>query len=279
MIRLIATDLDGTLLQGRPISRRTRAALARAQGAGMTVVLVTARHPRQVKHIAEEVGVKGPAICVNGALIYDLARDQVIKYEPIDLPTVKKVVKTLRDELPGVMFHWEQKQTFGREPAYEQSSRKLSDEEAAVRSVMDVAELAEPVAKLIVKHPEIDSSDLLDSFTKILDDTVLLTISDSTHLEISAAGIHKGAALQWLCEKLGFAQEEVVAFGDMPNDIPMLTWAGRGVAMGNAHPSVKKIADEVTSTNLEDGVAVVIERILEAQGELKTRSRKSTALG
>lgn len=280
MIRLIATDLDGTLLRGRPpISRRNLEALAEAQKRGIFIVLVSARHPRSVKGIAKEAGISGPAICVNGALIYDVAADEVIKYEPIDPTTIKEVVKALREALPGVMFHWEQEKTFGREPAYEQSSRQLSDEEAAIRTLMDVAELAEPIAKLIVKHPERDSSGLLDTFTRILDDKVLLTLSDSTHVEISAAGIHKGAALQWLCEDLVIAQEEVLAFGDMPNDIPMLTWAGRGIAMGNAHPSVKEVADEVTSTNLEDGVAMVIERVLEDQGELKTRSRKSTAFG
>ena len=280
MIRLIATDLDGTLLRDKPpISRRNLEALAEAQERGITVVFVSARHPRDVRGIAEEAGVSGPAICMNGALIYDVVADEVIKYDPIELTTIRKVVRTLRKELPEVTFHWEQDRTFGREPAFERSGRKLSDEESAVRSLMDVADLAEPVAKLIVKHPEVDSSGLLEAFSKILDETVLLTLSDPVHLEISAAGVHKGAALQWLCTELGVTADEVIAFGDMPNDIPMLTWAGRGVAMGNAHPALKDIADEVTSTNLEDGVAEVIERVLESQVELKTRSKKSTAFG
>lgn len=263
---MIATDLDGTLLRGKPpISRRNIDALAQAQKAGITVVFVSARHPRQVKRIAEETGVYGPAICVNGALIYDMSADEVIKYEPIEPRTIKDVVKTLREELPGVMFHWEQENIFGREPAYEKASRQLSDGEEAIRTLMDAADLAEPVAKLIVKHPELDSSALLAALTKIMDDKVLLTLSDPIHLEISAAGIHKGAALQWLCAKLDISQEEVLAFGDMPNDIPMLTWAGRGIAMGNAHPTVKEVADEVTVTNLDDGVAQVIEKLLADQ--------------
>jgi Cof subfamily protein (haloacid dehalogenase superfamily) len=279
VIRLIATDLDGTLLgESRPISPRNLEALTRAQDAGITVVLVSARHPRHVKGIAKEAGVRGPAICMNGALIYDLGTDEVVKHEPLELRTIRKVVQTLREELPSVMFHWEQEKTFGREPAYEESSRQLPEEEVAIRTLMDISKLAEPAAKLIVKHPEMDSSGLLDAFSKVLDDTVVLTLSDPFHLEISATGVHKGAALEWLCAKLDVSQPEVVAFGDMPNDIPMLTWAGRGVAMGNAHPSVKEIADEVTATNLEDGVADVIERLLEDQG-VNTRSRKSTAFG
>lgn len=194
-----------------------------------------------------------------------MSADEVIKYEPIEPETIKEVVKALREELPGVMFHWEQENTFGREPAFEQTGRELTVEEEAIRTLMDAADLAEPVAKLIVKHPELDSSGLLATLTKTLDNKVLLTVSDSIHLEISAAGIHKGAALQWLCTTLDISQEEVLAFGDMPNDIPMLTWAGRGIAMGNAHPTVKEVANEVTGTNLEDGVAQVIERLLADQ--------------
>lgn len=167
-----------------------------------------------------------------------------MKYDPLSLETIQSVVRKLREHVPGVMFHWEQEATFGREPAY-----------------------------------ELDSTGLLETVSELLDDTVVLTTSSPLFLEISAAGVHKGAALQWLSGELGTEPDEVIAFGDMPNDIPMLTWAGRGVAMGNAHAPVKAIADEVTAANLEDGVALVLERILDDQEGLSTRSRKSTALG
>jgi hydroxymethylpyrimidine pyrophosphatase-like HAD family hydrolase len=82
-------------------------------------------------------------------------------------------------------------------------------------------------------------------------------------VEISATGVTKAAGLAWLCEREGFTAEDVVAFGDMPNDVPLLTWAGRSVAMGNAHPAVREVADEVTSTNDEDGVAAYLEKLFD----------------
>jgi hydroxymethylpyrimidine pyrophosphatase-like HAD family hydrolase len=95
----------------------------------------------------------------------------------------------------------------------------------------------------------------------------LAGLAEATHssytglVEISAAGVTKAAGLAWYCERAGVTAEEVVAFGDMPNDVPMLTWAGRGVAVANAHPAVLAIADEVTSANTEDGVAAYLEKL------------------
>jgi len=105
-----------------------------------------------------------------------------------------------------------------------------------------------------------------DAFYELVSRT-LGGVAEATHssssalVEISATGVTKAAGLAWLCEREGITAEDVLAFGDMPNDIPLLSWAGHAVAMGNAHPAVVEVADEVTATNDEDGVAVVLERV------------------
>ena len=97
---------------------------------------------------------------------------------------------------------------------------------------------------------------------------VLAGIAEATHssssgmVEVSAAGVTKAAGLAWVADRLGVPAHEVVAFGDMPNDLPMLAWAGWGVAMGNAHPAVLAAADDVTGSNDDDGVAAYLERLL-----------------
>ncbi len=100
----------------------------------------------------------------------------------------------------------------------------------------------------------------------IAGETVTITHAGAPYLEISARGVHKGWALEALCARLGIPAEHVVAFGDMPNDLPMLQWAGCGVAMANAHPDVLAAADVVTRSNEEDGVAMVVERLLDGSG-------------
>ncbi len=98
----------------------------------------------------------------------------------------------------------------------------------------------------------------------------LAGLAEATHsshsglVEISAAGVTKAAGLAWYCHRIGIAADDVLAFGDMPNDVPMLTWAGRAVAVANAHPAVLAVADEVTSANSTDGVAAYLEKIFGA---------------
>lgn len=265
MFRLVACDVDGTLLSGdssRPISDRTRGALDLAREAGIVVVLVSARAPRSIKWVAGLGGITGIAICMNGALVYDLDEDAVVKVWPLDASTVRDVVVRIREELPGVTFHWEKETGFGREPEYEALARPLRDHEIPMRVVCDILEESEPIAKLIARHVDYDSSSLAHRLDGPLDDTVLVTISDPTFVEITASSVTKASALAWVCERLSVLPEQVIAFGDMTNDIPMLSWSGYAVAVGNAHEALKEVADEVAPSNTVDGVAAVLERLL-----------------
>jgi hydroxymethylpyrimidine pyrophosphatase-like HAD family hydrolase len=131
--------------------------------------------------------------------------------------------------------------------------------------------LAEPVVKLLVRHTDLTAPELMEATKDLFEGFAgLATVTYGTSttigglLEISGPGITKAFSLERLAEERDVASEEVVAFGDMPNDLPMLAWAGLGVAVANAHPEVLAVADEVTASNDDDGVAMVVERLLAA---------------
>ena len=260
-VRLVASDLDGTLLgPDATVSDRTRAALARVRQAGIVVVLVTGRPPRAVREIATRAGLGGLAICANGALVYDLDADEVATSSPLPAPVGARLVSELREALPGVVFASEDERGFRRETAW--AHRGLAQADEIVHA--DPLDLvAEPVSKLLVRHPELRFSDLVERIRVLAGDEAVVTWSGVGLAEVSAAGVTKAYALDWVCRRLGIASSEVVAFGDMPNDLPMLAWAGHSVAVANAPEGVRMAADEVTASNVEDGVAVVLERLIQ----------------
>lgn len=264
MFRLVATDIDGTLIADSKVSNRTKRALRIATDAGLKIVPVSTRAPRSMKWVAEIAGLDGFAICLNGALIYDLDADVVVRVWPLDGKVIPSVVERLRNDLPKICFHWEKEQGLGRDPAYESLSLPLKDHEIPLRLLCDVLEEPESIAKLNARHPDFDSGELSERALALLGTEVHVTMSDPGFIEITGSGVTKASALAWLCESLGIESEEVIAFGDMPNDIPMLSWAGYSVVMGNAQEAVKQMADEIAPQNSEDGVAVVLERFLES---------------
>jgi len=259
--RLIASDLDGTLLRkGEIVSERTHLALERVQEAGATIVLVTGRPPRTMQSIAEAAGVSGLAICSNGAIIYDLKREKIVEYWFIEPEITTRLIAQLREAVPGVHFALEYGLHVGREPGFPAPRTVLPGFELLIDDALTLAR--EPGVKLIAYHSDLSAEALVELAAPLAGDAALVTHSGIGFIEISAADIHKGWGLAHLCTRLGIAASEVIAFGDMPNDIPMLAWAGHGVAVANAHPTVLEQADEITLSNMEDGVAVVLERLI-----------------
>ena len=257
---LVASDLDGTLLRSdSTVSDRTRAALAAAEDAGALVVVVTGRPPRWMAPVAEELGRTGLAICANGAVVWDLERGEIVRENPIDPATAADVVRRLRDALPDLAFAVERGMAFGREPGYR--TRASVPDDVLVAHADEL--VAAPMAKLLVRHESMGADELLRAAREVVGDLATLThASSSGLLEISAAGVSKAVALEELAAEHGLSADDAVAFGDMPNDLSMLGWAGRGVAVANAHRHVLAAADEVTASNDEDGVALVVERLI-----------------
>jgi Cof subfamily protein (haloacid dehalogenase superfamily) len=259
--RMIATDLDGTVVRSDgTISARTRAALGTAEGAGAVIVLVTGRPPRWLSGIAEQTGHRGLAICANGALLFDLATEMVIGAHPLPVETLQHLVEVLREAIPGIAFAVERVDDgFHHEPAYH--PRWDSDQSLITAEIDSLLEV--PASKLLARHGSFDADDLLAAARAAVGDETVATLTHSSAdglLEISAAGVSKASALADYAAEHGIAAAEVIAFGDMPNDLPMLAWAGHSVAVANAHPEVLEAADEVTASNDDDGVARVLER-------------------
>lgn len=258
--KVVATDLDGTVVRSDgTISARTRTALIAAREAGALLVIATGRPPRWLAGIGEATGHHGTAICANGALVYDLAAEEVVDARPLDLDVVRTLMKELRASVPDVAFAVERVDgQFAHEVEYH--PRWEPEDQTYVGDLEHVFDV--PVAKLLGRVEGAGSDDLL-AMARAAVGEGLATLTHSSIdglLEVMAQGVTKASTLErWLAGH-GLSAADVVAFGDMPNDVELLSWAGHGVAVANAHPEVLAVADEVTGTNDADGVAEVLER-------------------
>lgn len=260
--RLVATDLDGTALRtDGTISSRTAAAFARVEEAGGALVFVTGRPPRWMHSVAGAVRHRGLAICANGALVYDLRTEEIVESHLIEAEVLEECVARLRRQVPGLRFSVEYEGGFAHEAAYVLG--RWDARELSYRQIVAVAALtSQPCAKLLAQHPSMDPDELHRGVLEIVGDLVTPTHSSGRALiEMSAHGVTKATALGTLAEEMGIKATEVVAFGDMPNDLPMLTWAGTSYAVANAHRDVLAAVDHVTAANNDDGVAVVLETL------------------
>ena len=257
---LVASDLDGTLLRSDgTLDQRSSRALADVEATGALVVLCTARPSRWVAPLAQATGHRGVAICANGGVVCDLHDETVIEQFPLEPLVARQVVSLLREAVPGGAWAVERAAGFGREPGYNSIWPVPAD------TVVDAVEelVAEPAVKLMLRHGDLLADALLERAREVVGHLVELSHSNSGDglLEISAAGVSKASALARVCAERGIGRDAVIAFGDMPNDLPMLEWAGYSVAVANAHPDVLAIADEVTTSNNDAGVARVLERL------------------
>jgi len=257
-LKLVASDIDGTLIHtDGTLSKRTIDVLAALP---VPAVLVTGRPVRWMRQLYDQMPEPLPAICANGAVVYDPDTDEILRAAPLDVDLLLDVTKRLREAVPDIALAVEVED--GRAFWYEEAWPMHWDgEHNAVRVLSTPEELTSvPAVKLLARSASAQSPDeFYELISRTLGGMAEATHSSSSALvEISASGVTKAAGLAWLCEREGFSAEDVVAFGDMPNDIPMLSWVGRAVAMGNAHPAVLAVADEVTGTNDEDGVAVYL---------------------
>jgi HAD superfamily hydrolase (TIGR01484 family) len=248
-VRLVATDLDGTLLRDDgTISPRTDAALRLVSERGIVVVLVTGRPPRIVRaRLGDWLATAGRhlhelVICANGALVWDPATGAVVRDRPLTVETANRIVEAVRARLPGLRHSVEAGADWFHKP---------DGPDPVTR----------PVNKLLLHHPAEALDDILAHTVAVAGTDAEATISGPSWVEVSAAGVTKAAALAEVAADLGIGPAEAVAFGDMPNDLAMLAWAGRSVGVANAHRSVLAAVDEVTASNQDDGVAMVLERL------------------
>ncbi|GAB2541347.1 HAD family hydrolase [Brachybacterium huguangmaarense] len=267
--RLVASDLDGTLLDGAGVlTERTARAWRRLWDEGIQTVLVTARPPRWVDHLAPISGEHGVVICANGAFVYDAAHQEIRENHGMAPAVARELVADLR-AIEGISFSAELAGGFLREPAYpagapEGVAAPLPG--ASRERVGDLAALDETVGKLLATSSAMPAAEFHARVTDVIGDRALLSTSCAGPLaEIGPVGVTKARALAAWCDRLGIAAADVWAFGDMPNDIPMLTWAGTGIAVANAHDDVLAIADRTCGSNRKDGVAGALEEMLDGR--------------
>jgi Cof subfamily protein (haloacid dehalogenase superfamily) len=264
--RVIATDLDRTLLRtDGTTSERTRAALGLAAAHGVHVLAVTARPIRWLDRLVPHFGPVLPqVIAANGAACYDLAGRQAYDFRAFDPTTLPELLGRLRAALPEAGLALETSGGLVREERY-QPSVFDADETDPGRRVCAFEDLVtavngEPVLKLLVAQRERRSAEMLVEALPAVGPVAHVTYStDRGLLEAGPPDVTKASGLAAWCRARDIDAADVVAFGDMPNDLPMLLWAGRSYAVANAAPDVLAVATRVTASNDEDGVAVVIE--------------------
>jgi Cof subfamily protein (haloacid dehalogenase superfamily) len=258
--RLIASDMDGTLLRwDDTVSEATVAELERWRADGVPVVLATGRPPRWMHRIRAVLG-HGTAVCCNGAVVMDLERFEITDEEPLHPDVLESVTAELRRRQPDTWFAVEYGLEFRHEPIY----RPRWDVDAPGVAEASLAELvAQPVAKLLARHDALPRDEFVALVEEVIGDRATVTHSSADALaEISAPGVTKASGLSRVAARHGIGPEDVVVFGDMPNDIAAFEWVraagGRAVAMAHAHPDLMAVATDVTGTNDDDGVAAFL---------------------
>ncbi|GAA3443419.1 hydrolase [Planomonospora venezuelensis] len=265
---MIATDLDGTLLRSDgTVSGRTRRALLAARDAGAEVVFVTARPPRYVDAIAEMVGCVGTAVCSNGAIVYDVAGRRIIGTNALSLDVTEKLVASLKTALADVTFAVETGHRVVCELSYNDGRDVHGETPFRLPTLERVLREADPIVKLLAWSASQEADAMCEIARQAVRRQAEITYSGGKGLlEVSAPGVTKAGTLAGLCERMGITPAEVWAFGDMPNDLPLLAWAGVPHAMGNSHPAVLAAVSHRTASNDEDGVAQALEALFGIRG-------------
>ncbi|MGP8300419.1 HAD family hydrolase [Streptomyces inhibens] len=259
--KLIATDLDGTLLRhDETVSGRTRQALAAATAAGAAHIVVTGRAVPWTRHILDALDYKGLAVCGQGGQVYHAGEHRLLTSVTLDRQLAGLALSKIEAEV-GPLFLAASRDGLEGEVLVGPGYRV---HEGPLPNVMmdDPAELwAAPLNKVYLQHPTLDDDALALAARQVAGDLVGVTVAGQGIVELLPLGLTKATGLSLAARRLGITAKETIAFGDMPNDIPMFGWAAHGVAMANAHDELKAVANELTASNEADGVAVVLERL------------------
>ena len=254
--RLVATDLDGTLLDsaGR-VSVRTRGVLDQLDAAGVPVVFTTGRPVRWMEELWEAVGGHGLAICSNGGIVYDVARREVRDFRAVPRAVGLELAERLRVAVPGTSLAVEHTSGWASEDAFPRHPDDRDSLRGAWESIY-----TDDVVKVLATHRELDAEDFWRRVDAAVGDLVTTTWSSTFALvEISAAGVTKATTLATVAGEMGLGPADVVAFGDMPNDLPMLAWAGTAYGVRTGHPDVLAAVARLVDGPEDDGVARELE--------------------
>jgi Cof subfamily protein (haloacid dehalogenase superfamily) len=267
--KLIATDLDGTLVRSdETVSEYSRAVLARVKDAGIRVVGATGRGPRLLDLVRGDIPAADYLVLAGGGRVVDVSdpgRPVVLRDERLDGAVLAELLAGLERRLGGTLSVLVEAGDTHGSPLWgdpDPTWRYPEVIEARVRAEC----LTGPVIKGFARFADCDVDRLLEVARDLVPPTVAtITQAGLGFIEICPPGVDKASGLAVVAAALGVDPDDVLVFGDMPNDLPMLRWAGFGrVAVANAHPAVRALADEITLTNDEDGVAHYLDAMLTA---------------
>lgn len=259
--KLIATDLDGTLLRAdETVSERTRRALAAATAAGAAHIVVTGRAVPWTRHILDALDYQGLAVCGQGGQVYHAGEHRLLTSVTLDRQLAGLALAKIEAEV-GPLYLAASRDGLAGEVLVGPGYRV---QEGPLPNVLmdDPGDLwAAPINKVYIQHPTLDDDALALAARQVAGDLVGVTVAGEGIVELLPLGLSKATGLSLAARRLGLTAKDTIAFGDMPNDIPMFGWAAHGVAMANAHDELKAVADEFTASHEDDGVAVVLERL------------------
>lgn len=261
---LIAVDLDGSLLTDeKTISPRTKAALTKMMEMGHHVVIATGRPFRASKPYYDELGLTTPIVNFNGAYVHHpLDEEWGVYHSPLDLETVHQLMKTCESyDLLNIMVEVKD-DVYIKHPVPETLKAFGLGEPKIITGDIKENVQTDPTCMLI--HPSADQADaIVSDIEKYHADAISqLSWGAPWHIvEIVRPDVNKAVGLQRVAEHFNVPSERIIAFGDELNDIEMIQYAGRGIAMGNAAPAIKEVANDITLTNMNDGIAHYLEKL------------------
>jgi Cof subfamily protein (haloacid dehalogenase superfamily) len=260
--RLIATDLDGTLLRDDDtVSQRTRDALTAATAAGAAHIIVTGRAVPWTRHILDDLGYDGLAVCGQGAQVYHAGEHRLLTSVTLDRQLAGLALAKIEAEVGPLALAASRDGLDGE--VLVSTDYRVQEGPLPVVAFEDPSELwSAPLNKVYIQHPELDDDELAKVARATVGSMVDVVMAGAGVVEILPLGLSKATGLSLAARRLGLRASDTIAFGDMPNDIPMFGWAAHGVAMANAHDELKAVAHEITSSNEHDGIAVVLEQML-----------------
>jgi Cof subfamily protein (haloacid dehalogenase superfamily) len=268
-MRLVASDIDGTILgHDGKISERTVRAFHACREAGVELVFVTGRPPRWLHPLEEQLGHTGTVICSNGAVVWNLEDNRLVSARALSKEAVLEIRRIIKQLRPAALFAAETLTGFHLEPGF------IENDSSELLAEVTPAPLADTLTTddAVVKFLAIVREGTPDSFLAEVKPAIL-HLAAATHsspgvsmLELSVPGVNKAVTLAEYAKSLGIDAADVVAFGDMPNDVEMLRWAGHGYAMASGHPEAIRAAGQQAPHFDADGVAQILEARLAALG-------------
>lgn len=261
--RMLAIDMDDTLLgQDLKISAGTVERIQKAKEKGVRVVIATGRMFQAIIPYLRQLELTDPAIVYNGAMVQRLEDEQPEVHHPVPVKLGRELANRVED-MDSQLNAYIHDQLFVRK----RTPQVFRYMEATGVDSTEVGLLGEYLqqnpTKLLVIHDNLDEiEEMQQTLTQEFGEQLSIFRSKPNYIEVTAKGISKGKALAELAQKMGIDQSQVIAIGDSQNDLEMIKWAGLGVAVANARPEVKEVADFVTGSCEEDGVAQVIDRFI-----------------